>query len=128
MGSTKFQIIICLFFLLSVKTVFGMDIENKFNSLHEVHNWADKFFFGGYSDHKIEKNNKHLLVLLGMKTSGFLTSQVLIYHNKGGDYELVAFRNTVLGSVDIQEDPANVYFNVDGVTVLSLSWGSIQDH
>jgi len=102
-----------------------MSVIKEFDNKNDIIHWAESCFFGGCKTYTVERDDKELLVVEGMPTSGLCTTEIAVYHRDRERYKLVAFRNRVPGMAVFEENGLMLHFRVEGVSILSFSWDSI---
>ena len=99
-----------------------MDIPGDFPNGEGIATWAAKNFSGGNQLQTLKHDDKEVIVILGSNTSGLNTTSVLLYLKTKRGYELVAYRNAVLGTVKIETNDTEVRFKVREIPILIVPW------
>jgi hypothetical protein len=119
MGTARFSfliacVVLCRALWSEPVEAAQMDFSKTFTSGDEIKAWAAKSFFGGASTSPFARGSLELVAVVGMPTSGLVTSQLLVFGRatRAENYRLLV-SSTVL------EAMAKVRGDADGVTFVS---------
>lgn len=115
MGASRFSFLIPLIcFALTLLDTLAyardMNMNLSFPSVEGVMEWSRKSYFGGFTHKVFNRNESELLVVVGMPTSGILTSQVVVFgrSKSNGLFSILLTTRVIDADVQIKEDARGV--------------------
>ena len=104
------------------------DVPGTFPTIRAVQEWAEREYFGGSEVYVFEHGTKKAIVVLGMRTSGLRSTEVLVLEARGTDsLGLILTRQMVPTFLFVLEDDKGLAFvDEDGMPVLVLPWNGVQ--
>ena len=129
MGSTRCRSMRCVLILLGCITVASMCLGYEarpmfFKNKDEVSEWADAAFTG-FRLHKFTRDGADVIVVIGMPSHGFLTSEVHIFRKFRGKYERFITRERDEGMVEVEETDNGLVFQMTEV-LLVVPWAGLR--
>jgi hypothetical protein len=132
MGSTKLQIptafwwwLILLVAAIAPTKAAEMNTPTDFPDSASVEKWAAASFFGGFEKHAFEQGDKTVLVIIGMPTSGIVTSEIVVLEKRqGGAFSLILLRRKMPGLVTVKNTEDSIVFSTR-TPILILPWTGV---
>lgn len=95
---------------------------DAFRDTAAIEKWAKENFFGGASITRHSKDDRELVVVNGMPTSGLLTSQVLVLGRAATnpEYHVILKSAVFMGDVRLHEERDGLVADVKGRAVLYI--------
>lgn len=117
----------CLLALLFLSSVYAsaMDDMLKINDADAIIVWAKKTYLGGYERHQFTRDDKYVVVIVGMRTSGLATSEIAIFDKTpGGAFKLMLWRSSIYGFVSVKEAGDEIVFSAK-TKVIVIPWSGV---
>lgn len=91
-------------------------LESNSMNLEEIESWASSFFVGPPEFQHFEINETQVVVVVGQRTSGIVTSEVFVFSESRKDcFRLVVYRNKVMGIATARQKGKKLEFVTWGV-------------
>jgi hypothetical protein len=133
MGSTRFPllIIVCLVSLSAspLTDAQNMNMELKLATAEKIFEWSKAAFFGGFKHQRFTRKQSELIVVTGMPTSGFLTSQLWVFgRSKDTDqFHLLLVTKTIYADVELKDEPRGIVAIASKKELLVISFDLVND-